>query len=187
MYNFRNRFCAALAIFAALAMPVHAQTVIQVPIYLDNGVPVPIYDFGNGPLEVRVLQGNASIFSMQGSGVSTAVAASTTMVLQATAAATPPCVGCVISGAGITAGTTVAAFNGTTTITLSAAMTVANGTPVSWGMSCPTSLTTQRVMQLQPGQPAGAPDTPLYTYARLCGAAPNGPGAAVLTFPIAAH
>jgi len=92
----------------------------------------------------------------------------------------------VISGTGITSGTTVAAFNGTTVITLSAAMTVAASTPLAWGMACPASSTGFRVMLLQPGQPT-APDIPLYTQARICGGAQFTAGATIIPFAIGAH
>lgn len=172
---------AALAFFApAVAF---AQVVSQVPTFTGNA-PGIVKDLGNGPTEIRVVQGNAQVFTMQGSGVSTTVTASTAMTLTASAAANPPCVGCIISGAGITSGTTVAAFNGTTGITLSAAMTVANNTPVAWGMACPSTVGSNPVMLVQAS--VGL-DLPLYTQSRVCVAGQNTVGATLLQYPIGAH
>lgn len=170
------------ALFASL-LSASAQVVTQLPVYLDNsGV---VYDFGNGPLEIRTMNGNAGIFTSSGTGVGSTSGSSTTLTLTATAAANPPCVGCVISGTGITSGTTVAAFNGTTTVTLSAAMTVAASTALAWGVACPTSGAGQKQMLIQPGQPAG--DIPLYTQARVCGVSQYNAGATILPFAIGAH
>ena len=113
---------ARAAVFAAFAFfaagLVSAQTVTQQPSFV---APRAILDMGNGPLEVQALLGSGGFFTSQGSGLGSTSGSSTTLTLTATAAANPPCVGCIISGTGITSGTTVAAFNGTTTITLSAA------------------------------------------------------------------
>lgn len=178
--------CIAIAMLYAggLLAPAFAQVVTQLPVYLDNsGV---VYDFGNGPLEVRIIQGNASLFTSSGIGVGSTSGSSTTLTLTATAAANPPCVGCVISGTGITSGTTVAAFNGTTTVTLSAAMTVAASTPLAWGVACPSSTAGQKVMLVQPGA-GGGNDIPLYTQARICGGSQYTAGAIVVPFAIGAH
>jgi hypothetical protein len=160
-----------------------SQVVTRLPVYIDNNGSV--YDFGNGPLEFRVMSGSMSLFTSQGSGVGSTSGSSTSLTLTATPASNPPCVGCSISGTGITAGTTVSAFNGTTSITLSAAMTVASSTALAWGAACPASAAGYRIMQLQPGQSGG--DIPMYTYARICGAAQFSPGATVLPFAIGAH
>lgn len=177
---------ARVALFAALAwlaaaVPVDAQVVTQLPIYLDNsGV---VYDFGNGPLEIRMLQGNAGIFTSQGSGVGSGT--TTTITLTATPTV-PPCVGCAISGGTLIASSIVTAFNGTTTITTNTSQTVAASTPLAWGAACPTSSVGNRVMLLQPGQPPTA-DIPIYTLARICGGAQFTAGATVIPFPIGAH
>lgn len=171
-----------LALFTVLA-PASAQVVTVLPVYLDNNGPV--YDFGNGPLEIRTMGGAAGIFTSSGTGVGSTSGSSTTLTLTATAAANPPCVGCVISGTGITSGTTVSAFNGTTGITLSAAMTVAASTALAWGMACPATGAGQKQMLVQPGQPSG--DTPLYTQARICGVSQYNAGATILPFAIGAH
>lgn len=178
---------AAVAVALAMAalLPSEgalAQIVSQLPLPIN---PNAITDFGNGPMEIRVVLGNAWLFTAQGSGLGSTSGSSTTLTLTATAAATPPCVGCIISGAGITPGTTVTAFNGTTGITLSAAMTVAASTPLAWGMACPpfaNGLPTPNI-GLQPG----GFDLPLFTQSRVCGYSANGPGAQIVSFPIGAH
>lgn len=174
---------AALVVAALLPCVASAQVVTQLPVYLDNNNVT--YDFGNGPLEIRIVGGNAGIFTSSGSGLGSTSGSSTTLTLTATAAANPPCVGCVISGTGVTSGTTVSAFNGTTGITLSAAMTVAASTALAWGVACPTTGAGQKQMLLQSGQPPG--DTPLYTQARICGVSLYSAGATVLPFAIGAH
>lgn len=188
--KFMHRIRAAaralpVLLFAALLpASAFAQVVTQLPVYIDNsGV---VYDFGNGPLEIRVVQGNASLFTSSATGVGSTSGSSTALTLTATAAANPPCVGCIISGTGVTSGTTVAAFNGTTGITLSAAMTVAASTALAWGVACPTSSAGQRVLLVQPGA-GGGNDVPLYTQARICGGSQYTAGAIVVPFAIGAH
>jgi hypothetical protein len=66
-----------------------------------------------------------------GSGTGSTSGSSTALTLTGTPTI-PPCVGCAINGSGIVGGTTVSAFNGTTGITLSSAMTVAGGTSLTW-------------------------------------------------------
>jgi len=172
---------------AALSSVAHAQAVTKQPQF---AAPRTILDLGNGPTEIKMLTGSAGLFTAQGSGVGSTSGSSTTLTLTASAAANPPCVGCQISGTGITAGTTVAAFNGTTTITLSAAMTVAASTPLAWGMACPTA-------DASGNPPIGSPvalvqagvggDLPLYTAARICLAGLTGPGGQFVNFAIGAH
>lgn len=174
---------SAVAVVALLPATAFAQVVTQLPVYINNNVG-SVYDFGNGPLELRVLVGSLQLATQQGSGLGSTSGSSTTLTLTATAAANPPCVGCIISGTGITSGTTVAAFNGTTGITLSAAMTVAASTPLAWGVACPSTPGTIPVIQAQAG--VGS-DLPLYTQARICGWAQFGVGATVLPFTIGAH
>lgn len=173
-----------MALFATvLPEAAPAQVVTQLPSYIDSNGGVS--DLGNGPLEFIALSGNGTLFTSSGTGVGSTSGSSTTLTLTGTPA-TPPCVGCVISGTGITSGTTVAAFNGTTTITLSAAMTVAASTALAWGAACPTTAAGVRGVFVQPGQPP-ANGLPFYTQARLCGYAGNGPGLSVLSFAIGAH
>lgn len=157
-----------------------AQTVTQLPVYVDNS---GVTDLGNGPTEIRVLSGNLQLFTSSGSGIGSTTGSSTTLVLTSTPL-TIPLTGGVISGTGITSGTTVTAFNGGTNITLSAAMTVAASTAVAWGVACPASVGSNRVMLVQAGV---GNDLPLYTQARICGAAQNAPGATLLPFAIGAH
>lgn len=182
MKNLRSMI-GAVAVAAALAMSAsaYAQTVTQQPSFV---APRTVLDVGNGPTEFRMLTGSMAIFTSQGSGVGSTSGSSTTLTLTATAAANPPCVGCIVSGLGITSGTTVSAFNGTTGITLSAAMTVAASTPVAWGVACPTAPPTAPVALVQAA--VGA-DMPFYTQARVCTYGATGPGGQFLSFPVGAH
>lgn len=175
-----KKLLLAAAALLAMALPesAPAQVVVQQPAFVSPTVPV---DFGNGPLEMKVVQGNAIVATVQGSGLGSTSGSSATLTLTATPA-TAPCVGCLISGLGITSGTTVAAFNGTTTITLSAAMTVAASTPLAWGGACPTTPGPSLPVQAGIGG-----DLPFYTQARICGWAQFAPGAQVMVFPIGAH
>jgi hypothetical protein len=185
MKRIRAAARALPVLFFAMLLPgaALAQVVTQLPVYINNNVG-SVYDFGNGPLELRVLVGSFQLATEQGSGLGSTSGSSTALTLAATAAANPPCVGCIISGAGITSGTTVSAFNGTTGITLSAAMTVAASTPLAWGVACPSTPGTTPVIQAQAG--VGG-DMPLYTQARICGWAQFGVGATILPFAIGAH
>lgn len=176
-----NLSVAVLVAALAYVAPLRAQTVTQQPQF---AAPATVFDAGNGPLEFRILTGSTAIFTSQGSGVGSTPGSSTTLTLTATAAANPPCVGCSISGTGITAGTTVTAFNGTTGITLSAAMTVAASTPLAWGKACPSPPPTAPAAFVQA---AVGGDIPFYTYARICMYGANGPGAQFLSYPIGAH
>lgn len=177
-----------VALFAALALlavslPAPAQVVTSLPVFVDNSPTVT--DLGNGPIEIRVMTGSAALFTSSDTGVGSTSGSSTLLTLTSTAAAKPPCVGCAISGTGITAGTTIISFNGTTGIGLSAAMTVASGTAVAWGKACPSAVGSNRVMQVQAGNASS--DLPLYTYARICGSGQFGPGAVIVPFAIGAH
>jgi hypothetical protein len=172
---------ALLALAAAFSEPALSQTVVQVPTVVVSNT---VVDLGNGPTEIRTLQGNLGLFTSSGSGVGSTSGSSTTLTLTASAAANPPCVGCIISGTGITSGTTVAAFNGTTGITLSAAMTVAASTALAWGQACPT---TQPSNPLALVQAAVGSDFPMYTQARVCAYGVRGPGAMLAQFAIGAH
>ncbi len=177
----------ALAALFAVALPeaALAQVVTQLPVFVNPNPSAGATDLGNGPMEIKIVAGAAMLGTSQGSGVGSTSGSSTTLTLTATPP-TPPCVGCIISGTGVTPGTTVTAFNGTTTVTLSAAMTVAASTPLAWGAACPTTATVP-VMSLTTGATQGATDYPLYTYARVCGYGQNTAGAQLLTFPIGAH
>lgn len=168
-----RRFLAALFVFCCTAAPAVAQNAITLPIAANA-----IADIGNGPIKVRMVAGNASIFTSQSSGVGSTSGSSTTLMLTATPA-TPPFVGGLISGSGITSGTTVAAYNGTTGVTLSAAMTVPGGTTVSWGSACP-STPPSNVIQASPM----AGYYIMYTQARVCAVSPGGPVNTLLVEPI---
>lgn len=159
-----------------------AQVVSQQPTFIQ---PNAVTDLGNGPMEIKLGLGTAMIGSYLGTGTGSTSGSSTTLTLTGTPAI-PPCVGCIISGAGITSGTTVAAFNGTTTITLSSAMTVSASTPLAWGAACPTTPSGITLFPLG-AQSFGITDYPFYTQARICGYGQNAAGAQVLTFPIGAH
>jgi len=171
---------AVLAWQVLWSLPALAQTVVQVPVSVNAHV---VADLGNGPTEIRVLQGNMGVFTAQGSGTGSTSGSSTALTLTATAAANPPCVGCIISGAGITSGTTVAAFNGTTGITLSAAMTVTSAV-VSWGQACPSAPPSAPLALIQA---AVGSDLPMYTQARVCAYGGNGPGGLYTQYAIGAH
>lgn len=167
----------------AFALPAAAQTVTRLPIYTGNN-PNEVVDLGNGPTEIRVLGGNAQIWTMQGSGTGqTAGGGSSTAVILTATPTTVPCVGCVISGTAVTTGTTVSAYSGTS-ITLSAAMSVATSTTLSWGAACPSTVPAAPVMLVQGA--VGA-DLPLYTESRICTSGQNGAGATLLLYPIGAH
>lgn len=168
-----RRFLAASAVLLFTAFPALAQNAITLPIAANA-----VADLGNGPIKVRMIAGNASIFTAQGSGTGSTSGSSTALTLTATPA-TPPLVGGLISGSGITSGTTVAAYNGTTGVTLSAAMTVAGGTTVSWGAACP-STPPSSVIQASPS----ADGYVMYTQARVCAVSPGGPVNTLLISPV---
>jgi len=174
------------ALLALLPAVASAQVVTKLPIYLQNNLG-NVVDLGNGPLEIRVVQGAAQLFTSQGSGVGTA-AASTALTLTATPAV-PPIVGGFITcnaptNCTIPANTTVTAFNGTTGVTLSAASTI-TAVQVNWGAACPASVgNVAPVMEVQAN--VGA-DIPLFTQARICGASQYSAGASVVPFAIGAH
>jgi hypothetical protein len=174
-------FAAALAL-ALVAAPfaAKAQTVTQQPQF---AAPRTVLDVGNGDTEFRMITGSMAIFTSQGSGTGSTSGSATALTLTAVPT-TAPCVGCKISGTGITSGTTVASYNGVTTIGLSAAMTVASGTAVAWGAACPTVAPTAAVAFIQAA--VGA-DLPFYTQARICAWGGTGPGGQFVTFPIGAH
>jgi len=167
---------AALLALCCTAFSAHAQTAVTLPI-----AAAAVADIGNGPIKVRVTQGNASIFTSQGTGVGSTSGSSTTLTLTSTPA-TPPIVGGLISGTGITSGTTVAAYNGTTGITLSAAMTVPASTTVSWGAACPSSAAGIPAQYIQASVMADY--YLLYTQARVCAISPGGPVNTLLILPV---
>lgn len=173
-----KRFLLASAALFAMAAPASAQVVVQQPAFISPTVPV---DFGNGPMELKVAQGNAFIATSQSSGTATAGGSTTTVVLTAVPG-TPPCVGCLISATGLNAGTTVSSISSATiTYAPASAAAVTSGT-VSWGAACPATPGATLPVQANVGG-----DIPLYTQSRVCGYAQFAPGAQVLVFPIGAH
>ena len=181
MKKFFKRARSALVALAFLApLPALAQTVVQVPQNINAHV---VADLGNGPTELRVLQGQLGVFTSQSSGIGSTSGSATLLTLTATPT-TIPCVGCIISGTGITSGTTVSAFDGGLKVTLSAAMTVAASTPVAWGAACPSSPPSAPIALLQA---AVGGDLPMYTQARVCAYGGNGPGGLFTQFAIGAH
>jgi hypothetical protein len=185
---------AALALCGGIAF---AQTVTKIPVFVANQ---QWNDLGNGPLDMQGVEGAGALYSSLGSGVGSTSGSSTTLTLTGTPAIAP-CVGCIISGAGITSGTTVSAFNGTTTITLSAAMTVASSTPLAWGAACPAAtaanvpgVNPNTVASLSPpvlvraaGNQGGLLTLPFYTQARICAYGGQQAGFTLLYFAIGAH
>jgi hypothetical protein len=189
MKNLKNALLAlGVLVLALLPEAAPAQVVTTLPAYINNDNTV--YDFGNGPIEVRILTGAAAIFTSSGSGTGTA-SASTALTLTATPTSNPPIVGAFVTcnvptNCSIPANTTVAAYNGTTGITLSASATV-TAAQVNWGAACPTTfIPGVKTILLQVGQPAQS-DIPLYTQARVCAAAQYTTGAAIIPFAIGAH
>lgn len=198
------RDLAAVALFAALAFaiacaPASAQTVITLPQYVDQGA---AKDFGNGPIQLKVVQGNALFVTSQGFG--TVSSATGTLI---TLSATPtnlPCVNsliatnttmnCAIGGSGITSGTLIGSFTASTGtgtgggpvigVTNLQSALLSAGNQLGWGSACPATPPAP-VLPLQSSQPYG--DPPFYTTARVCGYSINSPGAMVLPFPIGAH
>lgn len=173
------RYLALLSVLVPFSA-VHAQTVTQQPQHVSAGA---MADIGNGPVEFRMLGGNMGIATSQSSGTGSTVGGAATLLSLTATPTTVPCVGCIISGTGITSGTTVAAYNSGTGITLSAIMTVTS-TTVSWGAACPASPPTAplALVQASVGQ-----DLPFYTQARVCAYGINGPGGTFTTFAIGAH
>jgi len=194
---FHVKYCVVLAALIALSGVAHAQTVVNQPVFVPSRQWV---DIGNGPTDIQPVEGNGELYSSLGTGVGSTSGSSTTLTLTGTPpAGTAPCVGCIISGTGITSGTTVAAFNGTTTITLSAAMTVASMTPLSWGSACPAA-TAANVPGASPNtanalssplnlrsQGAASGTYPMYTQARICAYGLFQNGFTFVFFPIGAH
>ena len=179
MKNFRSMFGAVLIAALASAAPAAAQVVTSLPKFAAPGT---VFDAGNGPNEFRMLSGSMAIFTSQGSGVGSTSGSSTSLTLTTTPL-TVPCVGCIISGTGITSGTTVAAYSGTN-ITLSTPMTVASSTALAWGAACPSAPGSAPVALVQTN--VGI-DLPFYTQSRICAYGVNGPGGQFLQFAIGAH
>src|ERR1700748_1717802 len=103
---------AALAFALLLPIGAHAQTVTQQPQFV---APNSTVDLGPGPMELRAISGKGQLFTGLGTGGGSPPGSPPPRAWTGTPAI-PPRVGAVIQGTGITAGTTVSAFNGTTTI-----------------------------------------------------------------------
>lgn len=166
---------AALLLLCALT-GTYAQNAITLPLAAQA-----VADVGNGPVKVRMTQGNASVFTSLGSGTGSTAGSSINLTLTGTPA-TAPIVGGIISGAGITSGTTVAAYNGTTGVTLSAAMTVPANTALAWGAACPGSAAGIPSQFIPASVSAGF--YVLYTQARVCAISPGGPANTLLILPV---
>ncbi len=178
----------ALAIMVAAFLPlkdVRAQSITQLPVAVTAQ---SVTDFGNGPVELRVLQGNAQLFTSQGSGLGSTSGSSTSITLTAVPV-TPPCVGCLLiqSGNFVAPGSvttlTVSAFNGVTNLTVTSAVTLGAGTTLAWGAACPSVVGIPAALV----QAAVGGDFPFYTQARVCAGSPYSVGASVLPFAIGAH
>lgn len=174
MVSAMKKLLIALLVLCCAVSSVRAQTAITLPIAANA-----IADLGNGPIKVRMVAGNASIFTSQSSGIGSTSGSSTALTLTTTPA-TAPIVGGLISGVGIASGTTIVAYNGTTGITLSAAMTVPSSTTVSWGAACPSSVGSAPVIQASPQ----ADYFIMYTQARVCAVSPGGPVNTLLIDPV---
>ncbi len=178
-----KRILLVLAALLAVVLPeaALAQLVTQSPTFISPNV---ANDLGNGPLELRIAQGNALVGTSQGSSTATAGTSGSPNLTVALNLATPPCVGCLVSGTGVTSGTSVVSYTpGTGVIVLSANLTANASGVYSFGAACPAT----QVIPVLPVQAGVTPDTPFYTQARICGYAQYAPGAQVLVFPIGAH
>lgn len=171
---------ALLALAAMVPLPALAQTVVQVPTVINTRT---VVDLGNGPTEIRTIQGNLGLFTSQGSGTGSTSGSATLLTLTATPT-TVPCVGCIISGTGITSGTTVSAYDGGLKITLATLMTVPSSTALAWGAACPAAPPSNPLALVQAG--VGS-DLPFFTQARVCAYGGNGPGGLIAQFAIGAH
>jgi len=185
--NVRAVLIAALALIA-LMLPTDGAlaqvAVTQQPVFI---TPNAVTDLGNGPLELKVLQGTAMVGTSFGTGLGSGT--TTSITLTATPTSNPPCVGCLISGAGITGVTVITAYNGTTGITVNTSQTINASTPLAWGSACPASPPpiTLALAPLRAPQATDTGDYPFQTEARICAYGNNTAGAQIFTFPIGAH
>jgi hypothetical protein len=125
-------FVAALTIAALLPEASLAQVVTQQPQF---AAPRAVLDLGNGPTEIMPLLGNGFVFTSSGSGLGSGT--TTAITLTATPTVNPPCVGCQITGSGITGTTLITAYNGTTGITVNTSQTISASTPACVGRGVP--------------------------------------------------
>lgn len=176
---------AAASLFCGNADAQTTPVVLQLPVYLNNNVG-QVYDFGNGPMEIKIVQGSAQLWTSQGTGIGQTPGGSSSTAVNLTAVPTsPPCIGCNL---GLTtpgvSNLVVASYNGVTQIGLTAATTIATGTTLVWGSPCPTSVGSTPVLNTQGGI---INDLPFNTLARMCGASQFSAGGVVLPFAIGAH
>lgn len=182
----------AIALAALLPGKADAQTVVAQPNF---AAPRSVVDLGNGPMDIVAVLGSGAIFTQFGTAVGTAPG-TTALTLTTSQAANPPCIGCFVTcpspvNCTIPASTTVAAFNGTTLITLSAAATI-TAASVNFGQLCPVSTQAVPAAVNQFGMTFVAPNPyfagiPMYTQGRVCAYGGIGPGLSFVNFPIGAH
>lgn len=190
----------AFALVFGAAENADAQTVVQLPAFVAPGA---VKDFGNGPIELIVVQGNALFTTSQGFGTVSSING-TLITLNATPTSLP-CVNanssytslnCLFGGGGITPGTLVGSFNpstgsGTGTgpsigINNLQSTQLQAGMQVGWGSACPATIGTNPGFNAQASVGGGFP---FYTNARVCAYSPSntGPGASVFPLAIGAH
>jgi hypothetical protein len=206
----KNRLLAALCAVAFLSAAgvAEAQYATSTPVAPNTKQPAFIQnqqwlDLGNGPLDIEPIEGNGSIYSSGGTGLGSTSGNSTNLTLNAIPAI-QPCVGCILGGVtnlglATTTPITITAFNGVTTVTLSAPLNITNSTLLGWGAVCPAATAANTpgpapgtITPLQLSAPlsmrSGVGGTyPMYTQNRLCayGALQN--GFTFLYFAIGAH
>lgn len=202
------KFVGAAAVVAAVLGSAHAQyatstvvaPVAKQPAFVPNQ---QWQDLGNGPLDVQPVEGNGNVYTSSGTGTGSTSGNSTALTLSAVPAV-QPCVGCILAGVtnlGLATATpiTVTAFNGVTSVTLSAPLNIGSGTSLAWGAACPAA-TAANVPGVLPGSitplQLGAPlpvrggvggTFPLYTQGRLCAYGGQQNGFTFLYFAIGAH
>jgi hypothetical protein len=88
-----------VALLLALPGAAFAQSAAKQPSVASTGAWV---DLGNGPTEVLPIEGSGNLYTRGSTGVGSTSGSSTALTLTATPTY-PPCVGCAITGTGITA------------------------------------------------------------------------------------
>lgn len=191
---------ALLLLFGAV-QNAGAQTIATLPTFIRPGI--GFADFGNGPVELNVVLGNAIFTTSQGYGVVSSI--NGTLITLTATPTSLPCVNsnssytslnCLFGGGGVTNGTLVGSFNpstgsGTGTgpsigINNLQSTQLQAGMQVGWGSACPATLGSTPGLNAQANVGGSFP---FYTGARVCGYSPpgTGPGAQVLPFAIGAH
>ena len=186
----------ALGVLFGTLAAANAQTVTRQPFFAATN---SWTDLGNGPLEVMPIEGSAIAYTSSSTSTATAGAAARANLTVALNLSPAPCVGCIVSGTGVTSGTTVVSYTpGTGVIVLSANLTAtATGNVYSFGVACPTSgLPTAPSatgnslsvpLNLRAGVEPFTAGIPLYSQARLCLYGGQQAGGTVVTFAIGAH